>query len=456
MSTDGRMDGGEEPWSQMEARHLQVKDARLNRRLAGILAQAAAAPQASIPQQGRNWAQTQAVYRFLNNPKIDSQTLLQAHGQATLERAAGLPWVLLVQDSSDVDFTGRELAGAGPLDWDEGTGFMMHVNLVVPPERVPLGVLAAKFWTHGQKRRRTRCRKQVPFAAKHSVRWREGYDLACQVQRQLGSGTRVISVADREADIYECFAAAQNQARAGSGAAHLLVRAAQNRAVYSPQTQAYDQELFATLAAAPGLATCRFLRPARPGQPEREVRQQLHAQRVQLRPPWRPRGSKLPAVELYAVLAVELEPPPDQEPVTWLLLTTLPVVTAEEALAIQRFYLCRWEIEVFFRILKSGCRIEARQFRSAQTMLPCLALFMPVAWRIRFLQQTARAQPDAPCTVCCTTTEWQVLHQVVRRRLPPPQVPTLREFIALLGKAGGHLSAARAMAIPAPNTSGRG
>ncbi len=106
----------------------------------------------------------------------------------------------------------------------------------------------------------------------------------------------------------------------------------------------------------------------------------MRAATVTLRGPQRP-GGNLSPVTVNVVQVREVDPPPDDEPVEWLLVTTLPIATAEQVREMVQYYAVRFMVEVLFRILKSGCRVEERRFEHIDRMLPCVAVYLIVAWR---------------------------------------------------------------------------
>ena len=172
----------------------------------------------------------------------------------------------------------------------------------------------------------------------------------------------------------------------------------------------------------------------------RLVRQRLRAMPITPRAPFR-RGGKLPAVSFWAVLAEEIDPPPGEEPLRWLLLTSAVVATPEAARRIVGLYLRRWDIEVFHRVLKTGCRVEAIQLKSPQAVRNCLVLYAVIAWRILYLTHLGRQCPELPCGVVFEEAEWKAACTVAAagKKRGPLREPTLGEFIALVAKFGGHL-----------------
>ena len=170
----------------------------------------------------------------------------------------------------------------------------------------------------------------------------------------------------------------------------------------------------------------------------REATLQVRAVRVTLRPTHRKHGGKLPPVELWAVGVFEINPPADQEPVEWILLTSLPAETFAQAKRIILAYTLRWKIEEFHRILKSGCRIEQINLRDKESLLPAVALYFIVAWRILYLRDFRRALPEACCSNFFSPEEWRAAC-IIHRRAIGNDPPTLAEMVDMVGKTGGHM-----------------
>jgi hypothetical protein len=159
---------------------------------------------------------------------------------------------------------------------------------------------------------------------------------------------------------------------------------------------------------------------------------------VELKAPTRKRG--LGAVRLWALAAEEVGAPAGVEPIRWYLLTTLEVEHLEQAVEKLRWYALRFQIEVYHRTLKSGCKIEDRQLGHAQRIEACLAIDLVVGWRIAHLTQLGREVPEVPCTVYFEEAQWQALVVFVTQQPPPAQPPTLREVVRMLATAlGGFL-----------------
>jgi hypothetical protein len=412
-----------------EMARVNLGDQRLNRRAASLLETLGAKPTVSIPAACKGWAETQAVDWFFAQERVTVQEILAPHSECTLERARRHPLVLAIQDTSELDYTGKsEIEGLGPLTYANQYGLHIHPTLMVTPERVPLGVFDAWNWARDPEDFGTD-RGQRPIEEKESIRWLEGYQRVCEAQAELPE-TQLVYVADRESDIYELFQEAQ---KTDQPRAELLIRASQNRCL------ANGQKLWEAAAAAPVLGEITFTIPATQTRPAREVTQTLRAASVVLKAP-RGKGKGTPAVRVTAVLAREETPPDGVEAIEWLLLTTCPVKTFEQACEVMSWYLARWSIELFFKILKSGCQVEELQLEHVERLEPALAMYLIVAWRVLLLTTLGRDCPDLPCDVVFETEEWQAAYTVAKKAPPPEEPPALGEMVRIVAGFGGFLN----------------
>ena len=426
----GRGDGG---WAAAELGAARLGDARRTARLVRLAAAVGAQPSASLPQACGDVAGAKAAYRFLANDGVDAQEIVACHVGATHRRAAAVEVVLAVQDTTFVAWPG---GGAG--------GLVVHTTLALTPERVPLGLLAQDAWTRAADAPGRASRKDRPVDAKESRKWLDSL-AAVAVARATCPGTAFVSVGDREADVYDLFVAPRPDG------VDLLVRAAQDRGLAEP-----ERRLWAAVAAAPVAARVPVAVPRRPGQPARAAVLTVRHRAVTLRPPVRRASERLPLAPVWAVLAREEDPPAGAPPLEWLLLTTVPVATADDARTRVDWYACRWGIEVFHRVLKTGCRLEAKQLGAPERLERCLALYSVVAWRVLYTTMLARDLPDAPCTVLLAPDEWQALYCFTHRiPTPPADPPPLHQAVRWIGQLGGFLGR-RHDGHPGPMTLWRG
>lgn len=423
----------ENDWVRDEVAGANLGDKRLDQRMAKVLDRLSSRPTVSIPAACGGWAETQAAYRFFDHEAVTEQTVLAPHRAATIGRIGQERVVLLIQDTTEFDWTSKQdkIHGLGPLNDESRQGLLAHPTLAVTPERLCLGVLQADLWVREELGQREQ-RKHKAFADKESVHWLTGYQLACRVAEQAPD-TQVVSVADREGDIYEVFAAALPEE--GRRRAAFIVRAQHDRAVNAGDETG---KLWEQAARRPVLGHLTVQLPATRKRQPRHAKLTVQALTVEPRVPYRPEG-KLSPVRLNAVLVREVDPPKGEEALEWLLLTNLPGSTFAEANRAVEYYCCRWMIEVFFRVLKTGCRVEQRQLETTDRLRPCIALLMIVAWRILYVTWMGRAYPNLSCETVFAPEEWKSVWTVVKRKPIPTTPPTLSAFITLVASLGGHL-----------------
>lgn len=419
-------------WALEEMGTVKLGDERLNKRVVQVLEQLGERPSPSIPTACRGWAETMAAYRLFDNEKVTMESVLAAHERAAVARIEQHPIVLCIEDTTEVDYsTKKETKGLGPLTYKARQGLFLHPTLAVTPDRVPLGCLRAFVWSremefHGKKK----ASWKRAITEKESFRWIEGYRRVNEVAGEVPQ-TQLVYVADRESDIYELFVEAQT--RQGQRA-DLLIRAKTDRNLFD------GGKLRAAVEKSLVLGTVEFDLGKRDKQPGRRVVQTLRAARVKLKTPCH-KDKKLPNhVELTVILAKEEQPPSGVEPVEWLLLTTRSVTTLEEAAQMMQWYLCRWQIEVFFHILKNGCKIEKLQLEHIDRLKPAIALYMIIAWRVLHLTMLGRKCPNLSCEAVFDAEEWQAVYVVTKRTRPPQKPPRLDEMVKMIASYGGYLN----------------
>lgn len=433
-------DADAQTWAMIELGHTDVGDRRRTLRLVRLVAALVHRPASSLPGACGTWAATKAAYRFLDNEDVEPEAVLSGHRQSTLKRAGEHPLILAVQDTTAYNFSShRATRGLGPIGKRSGnsppTGFFMHSSLAVTPEGVPLGLLAHKLWVRPEAEGETEAegdsaQPNSPGEDKESVRWEE---LLRSSTEGIPAGTQVVTVADREADIYDFLFTAQQLHQ------HVLVRACYNRRLHGTPDQLWD-----ALEQAPVVGHMVIEVPRADDRPSRTATLELRTARVTLREPSSARTRDATLLKPYAVLAREIDPPEGQEAIEWRLLTTLPVTSAEDACTCVRWYTHRWKIERYHYTLKSGCQVEELQLETVDRLHRALAVYSVVAWRLLYLTYMARTEPDAPCTSCLSNAEWQALYcQVHRTRHVPEHPPTLKTAVLWIARLGGFLARKR-------------
>jgi hypothetical protein len=425
-------------WIEHELHSLHLGDQRLHRRGLLLLGRFFAQPQASVNAACHGWAETQAAYRFFDNDKVQPQRLLQPHQQATRQRIAEHPVVLLVQDTTELDYTAHPVAGAGPLSSEGQLGFLDHDHIAFTPEGLCLGVLGVELWARSAEGFGDSKKRQYdPIETKESYRWLQGYRLACRTAEQVPH-TQIISIADCEGDLYEVFVEAD---RAPLGAkADYVIRAGKDRSLTEPDPAAGPdtyRKLRSALAEAPRVATRQLDLPRTPKRAPRTASLEIRAQTVLLKAPYR-KHTPLPDLSVRVVWVREVHPPAGVEPIDWLLVTSLPIDTAAAVLQVVDYYTGRWPIEIYFRVYKSGCRVEQLQLETAERLQRCLLLYKIVTWRLLYVMMLGRELPELPCDVVFAAEEWKPVWRVTQQAPLPKRPPRLGTFVRLLGSLGGH------------------
>src|SRR5271157_2829004 len=419
-------------WAKQELGGARLGDARLRERLLILARDFYARPQANLPQACQTRARTKAAYYFFEHPDTSMDALLEPHYEATRQRVAAERLVFAVQDTTFLNYSAHpETDDLGPIGSDKKIlGLVLHSTLAFNAAGTPLGFLDVQCWARDPQQFGKRSkRKELPIEEKESMKWLKSFQQVAEVQRRTPC-TRLVSVGDREADIYELF----QLALAEENAPWLLVRADRDRLREDGQ-----EHLWPWLAqqAVAGIQEVQV--PRRGAQAARVARLEVRFAQVTLRPP---HGKEaLGELTLGAVLAQEVEAPQGvKEPLLWMLLTTCPVESFAGACQKVSWYTLRWGIEVYHRTLKSGCRIEQRQLGKAERIEACLAIDLVVAWRIFHLTKLGREVPDVPCSVYFEEAEWKALvAYTTQNPTPPQQPPSLREAVRMVATLGGFL-----------------
>jgi hypothetical protein len=417
-----------ENWAGQEFGAAELGDARRTARLVELATMLGRKPSASFPAAADDPAQLKATYRFFDNPAILPEAILASHIQATYERLQALPRVLAIQDTTLLDWTDHpKTQGLGPLASASHQGLFVHSTLAFSPERVPLGLVAQEVWARDPDEfAALPDHKTRAITDKESHKWLTSL-AALAPARSACPETQLISVGDREADIYDLFIAPRPTG------VELLVRATQDRCVAES-----EHRLHAAVASQPVSAELTVQVPRRPHQPARQAQLSVRWRRVNLQPPKHRSAEHLASVPLWVVWAVELAPPSGVPALDWLLLTTVPIQTASQAVERLGWYSVRWGIEVWHKVLKSGCRLEQRQLETAERLQRSLSLFSVIAWRILYAVMLSRSLPELACSALLEPDEWQALYCAIHKvALAPATPPNLHQAVRWIATLGG-------------------
>ena len=388
----GSSSASAEDWAEEEFGNARLGHERLRQRLLMIARDFYARPQAQIPQACQSRARTKAAYRFFQHPETTMDVLLEPHHEATQQRIGKEKIVLAVQDTTSLNYSTHPATKI----WDRSVpspdgiiGLIVHDTMAFSLEGTPLGLLDVQCWARdGDEFGKKHQRKQRPIEQKESHKWLQSFRQVAEIQQHCPN-TMLVSVGDREADIYELF----HLALEDPIGPELLVRAEQDRLLADGQGHLWSMVEQQPLAGIQELHV-----PRRGNRPAREAQLEIRFAEVTLKPP---KGK----ASLWSIKAVGRAGSGSRctairvEPLRWMLLTTCRVDNFDQATEKLDWYTKRWCIEIFHRTLKSGCKIEERQLGSAIRIEACLAIDMVVAWRIYHLTKLGREVPDVPCTV---------------------------------------------------------
>ena len=286
-----------------ELEGIDLGDTRRNRRSQRVLEQLGGKPTVSIPSACGGWTETRAAYRLFDQAQVTAEKVLAPHIARTVERIRVHPRVLCIQDTSELDYTGKsDIQGLGPLNYESRQGLYLHPTLAITPDRLPLGLLHIHSWAREPDSLGREKDSGRPLEEKESVRWVDGYQQVNELADSL-TDTALTYIADREGDIYDLFV----EAPCPESAADWLVRGQHDRVLAGGGT------LRQALAQAPVLTETTFKQPGCNGRTARTVFQQLKTVRVTLKAPGRP-DRILPDVEVTALLATEPHPPAGEKP----------------------------------------------------------------------------------------------------------------------------------------------
>lgn len=431
-----------------EFEDINLGDQRLDERAESLLATLAANPTASINEACGGWDETKAAYRLFDNPKVQPKEILNAHVEKTLKRIEAHQTVCIAQDTTELDYTAHPPEDIRNLDRLGRRGLYDHSHIAFTPEKLCLGVVDVKFWDRDKESLGTsKKREGGPLHTGEGQRWLDGYRKACQIAGKRPD-TQIVSLADREGDLYDIFVEAERH----DTPAEFVIRSQRKRSLPEKDPDggpAVYKKMRAEIAASEPIAYREVQLPRtpsrtkgsgnkrHPGREARTAKLEIRSKRMTLRAPHN-KQSYLPSVECSVVSVTEIDAPDDGTEVNWLLLSSLPVDTIAQTLRIVDLYVARWPIEVFFRVFKTGCRVEEIQLEKKDRLIRALMFYKVIAWRIMFVTFLGRECPELPCDVVFSEAEWKSVWKVVQKADPPETPPELSQFIPVLATLGGY------------------
>jgi len=421
------------PALSSEVLEADLGDVRLTHRLTLLMDSLADRASQSFPNAFDD-AELEAAYRFFGNAKVNPDAILSPHFRQTVRRASAHRDVLVIHDTTQFEFGGStKREGLGRLI-RPGQGFFGHFALATSADgtREPLGLLNLETVFRLDKLSK-KPRDQRPNRGE-SKRWLVSI---LEAETVLDGAARAIHVMDREADSYAVLSVLDETKRS------FVIRSFQDRVLADEAGRLRDVARVAKRSFEREVPLSR--RPVidgpkgerHPARHERVASLSFAARTIEIPRTSDARGSASRTIKLNVIYVYERKPPAGEPAVEWLLLSDLPISTADEIAFIVDCYRGRWTIEEYFKALKTGCQYERRQLESAHSLLNALAVLAQVAWRLLLLRYLARHSPNRPATDALTNKQIEVLHAVAKR--PIPERPTVKEAMLAVAGLGGHL-----------------
>jgi len=435
---------GADQWAWHEFGKAEIGDKRLTQRLIKIASDKGKKPSDSYSTavDADRYA-IKGYYNFLgnNNEELTSEEILRPHCERTVQRAMGCKRVFAIQDTSDLNYSKlKKCQGLGLITKNKNSkgtaGLNLHSLFLVDDEGIPLGIGDANCYAPELVDPSTN-RNNLPIEEKESFRWLEGYRKAIALSKRCPN-TEIVNVTDREGDIYEIYQeAVQRDKQVG-----VLTRAQHNRCLEGSELKLFEklrqsnQSFQASIKVPPQRSReSKGNKLARPAKKERTAKLTVSYEKVTISPPKTSLKKEWDPITLYAIFAREKNPPQGAEPIHWFLLTTLEILSDEDAFNCVQIYKLRWRIEEFHRVLKSSCKVEKHQQRTADKLKLLIAIDMVIAWRVMLLALLGRKYPEISSDMVFSKQEWQVLSLAVKKKLPkvPPPIGQAMDMVGALG-----------------------
>lgn len=377
-------------WAQTEFALARLGDQRRTQRLVKIATRLAQNPGGTLPQALPQWGELKAAYRFFSQPKITPEDILRPHWERTRAVCREPGEYLLIEDTTLLDYTTHAAAeGLGIIGpGGRGRGLCLHSTLALKvsawdleqrPETTVVGLFGQQDWSQKPRPKGETRAQRLWRSNRSSKRWAEVF----QTSVGPSASSHWTYIADREADFYEPIQICQQRG------VDFVIRACQNRRLAGEVGHLWE-----SLKPASVLGQVEVELRSRPGQSARRAVVEVRSRKVDLSGPWRPGGRQEDLKGIYVLQAREINPPPDVEPLHWVLLTSLPCNSLVEARRIIGRYTARWHIEEYHKALKSGAGVEESQLAQAYRLETLVAVLALVAVRLLNTKLLARAFPN--------------------------------------------------------------
>jgi hypothetical protein len=421
-------------WAQLNFGSCELGDKRRTNRLVQVAEQVANNPAASLPGQTEQWADLKAAYRLFDRNEVTFEAIARPHWESTKQSARGR--CLVIGDTTELDFgRDRQLQGVGPTGNGSGQGFLLHNALLVQADSGEIIGIAGQTIHYRKKKRKS---KKSENAAQRMKRKRESevWGKVIDAVGKPAEDVEYVHVFDRGGDNFEVYCHLLEQR------GEWVIRASKlNRYILAGDSDERLQ-LREYLPRMKRLGEYTLSLRARPGQAAREARLEVRVGRIKIpRPrhvsPW-VRKLKQPPIAMNVIEVVEVDAPAGVTPIRWILFTSLPVETFADAWAVIGYYEMRWLVEEYHKALKTGCRTEFRQLKTAGRLEALVGLTSVVAVRLLQLKSLARVEPDVAAQRVVPRV-WLQMLKLARKGLNRVHDLTVGQFYREVAKLGGFL-----------------
>jgi hypothetical protein len=432
-------------WLKNELRHVDFKDQRLVDRLIKTAKFLDSKASGTINQSCRSWKDAKGAYRLFSNEKFDIDEVYSSHSKEMQNRIEDKNMVFAIQDTTYLDYDShiktKELGSVSKAYTKHKQGLIMHSTLIVTPEGLPLGLASQQCFTRPareeEQKEKARRRYITPITDKESYKWITALK---ETINNVPKSVRIITIGDREADIFKFLWKIEESGR------EFVIRNRQDRKFICFET---GKTKIQTRICE--LQTKRVFRFKIPGNGNQKARQAnvevkyiyglIPIRSASLYGPESTDHKISDKLAVYVVSAKEIDTPPGIEAIDWTLLTNVPVNSFEDAVERINWYKLRWKIEEYFRVLKSGCKIEAARLSSGTRLKKFIAIKSLIAFKILYLSKIASSSPEESCDIILTTEEWTALYMRAHQTNNiPDKPPNIKEAITWLGKLGGFMA----------------
>lgn len=411
-------------WAQQQFGTCELGDLRRTRRLVQFAAQVAADPDASTPTQTEKWSDLKAAYGLIDEEDVTFDAIAQPHWQQTRQRDSGT-W-LIISDTTEVNFGAKNQAsGLGPLGQGVGRGFLLHSGLMVHPETEEVIGLAGQKIRYRKPVRKTESRTRRLARDRESRVWGD-------LTKQIGpppEGVRFVQVCDRGADNFEVYCQLLQNRH------DWVIRVARlNRVIWHEEREMSLAEYLPLLPLAGTYQLSYRSKEHGPRKAQIEVRfGMVSVPAPRQKSPWlREQGITLICMNVVEVR--EVQAPAGVQPLHWVLFTSVPVTTFDDSWMVIEYYEKRPVVEDFHKSLKTGCRVEERQYETSARLEAITGLLSVAAVRLLQLRSTSRQTPERAAAEV-VPSHWVDVLSALRGR----PIVTVRDFFRQLAGLGGHM-----------------